>query len=238
MNVPGEDDDLRLRSAWRTWLSALAVDGEAAMAASLAYESLAPEGRDAWLDALVEDSDEVMRLGVPAVALYAPLLAVEPDPARRLRIGAVLASKGQALAHKPVRALCGRTRTGEHLALLLSPLYLDFVAVLVCRYRPDRGFISARREPVRHVLDVIGCRMDDPDGKELSCTVDGVEVVEMPLSEVIEDLAHAIVADRRDGRAAPFALGAYVDLFAPDIGPSSRSPSSVPAPPSPRAGNA
>jgi hypothetical protein len=233
MSVPGEDDDLRLRSAWRTWLSALAVDGEAAMAAALAYESLAPEGRDAWLDALVEDLDEITRIGVPAVALYAPLLAVEPDPARRLRIREALASNGQSIAQKPVRALCGRTGSGEHVCALLSPLYLDFVAVLVCRYRPDRGFISARRDPVRHVLDVIGCGLDEP----VACTIDGVEVVEAPLSEVIEELAHTIVADQRGGRSAPQALGAYVDLFVPDIG-SARSPSSAPAAPAPRAGTA
>jgi hypothetical protein len=221
------------------------------MAAALAYESLAPEGRDAWLDALVEDGDEITRLGVPAVALYAPLLAVEPDQTRRSRISAALASKGQAITHKPVRALCGRTKTGEHVALLLSPLYLDFVAVLVCRYRPDRGFISARRDPVRHVLDVVGCRLDGPSSSgeagALACTVDGVEVAEVALSEVVEDLAHAIVADRRDGRPAPFALGAYVDLFAPDFGsgespgrsgPSTRSPSSAPAPQPPRTGSA
>src|SRR6185312_13593079 len=34
-----------VHSAWRTWLSALATDAEAAMAAALAYESLAPEAR-------------------------------------------------------------------------------------------------------------------------------------------------------------------------------------------------
>ena len=43
------------------------------MAAALAYESLPDEGRDAWLDALEVDAPG---LGVPLVALYAPLLAV------------------------------------------------------------------------------------------------------------------------------------------------------------------
>src|SRR5579872_3215573 len=74
MPVAGNADlDPRVHSAWRTWLSALAADAEAAMAAALAYESLPTEARDAWLDALEGDAPT---LDVPAVALYAPLLAV------------------------------------------------------------------------------------------------------------------------------------------------------------------
>jgi hypothetical protein len=229
MSTPADEDDPRLRSAWRTWLSALAVDAEAAVAAALAYESLAPEGRDAWLDALVEDLDELTRAGVPPVALYAPLLWVEPDPPRRARIEAALSPgpKTHANTHNPVRALCGRAQTGEHVCALVSPLYLDFVAVLVCRYRPDRGFVSARRDPVRHVADVVG-----PASSAVACTIDGVEVAEAPLRDVIEDLAHAIVSDRREGRSAPEALRAFAHLFVPDIGPETRSLSSRPSRPS------
>ena len=68
MSGPDDRDDPRLRSAWRTWLSALAVDAEAAVAAALAYEALAAEGRDAWLDALDDDRD---KLDVPAGATAA-----------------------------------------------------------------------------------------------------------------------------------------------------------------------
>src|SRR5271170_133596 len=92
--MPGErepDDDDRVRAAWRSWLSALSTDAEAAMAAALAYESLPEEGRDAWLDALEADAPS---LGVPAVALYAPLLAVETDDDRRARIEASLTASG------------------------------------------------------------------------------------------------------------------------------------------------
>jgi hypothetical protein len=235
MKAPEDEDDPRLRSAWRTWLSALAVDAEAAVAASLAYESLAPEARDAWLEAIAADIDAIARTGVPAMALYAPLLAVEVDPERRLRIGAALAARSSLEGpspHKSVRALCGRANTGEHVCLLLSPLYLDFVAVLVCRYRPERGFISARRDPVRNVLDVIGQKLGEPgqaSSSALSCLVDGVAVTEAPLRDVVEELAHAIVADRHEGRAAPEALGAYVHLFVPDFGTSTR-PSGAPSP--------
>jgi len=44
--------DPRTHAAWRTWLTALATNAEAATAAALAYQSLNDEGRDAWLDAL------------------------------------------------------------------------------------------------------------------------------------------------------------------------------------------
>jgi hypothetical protein len=35
--------------------------------------------------------------------------------------------------------------------------------------------------------------------------------------DVVEDLAHAVVADRRRGRAAPEVLKGYVHLFALDV---------------------
>jgi|HubBroStandDraft_1064217.scaffolds.fasta_scaffold93234_2 hypothetical protein len=223
-----EGHDPRLRAAWRTWLSALAVDADAAVAAALAYESLAPEGRDAWLDAIALDLDD-MRIPVPAIALYAPLLAVEEDESRKARMGAALAARGQAITpasrQQGVRALCGRAPTGEHACALLSPLYLDFVTVLVCRYHPDRGLFSARRDPMRHVTDVVGRRLPDAygDGARTApwaCTLEGISMVEAPLSDVIEELAHAIVADRRQGRAAPEIFGAYAHLFVPDLAPS------------------
>jgi hypothetical protein len=231
MSVPSDREDPRLRSAWRTWLSALAVDAEAAVAAALAYEALAGEGRDAWLDALEEDRAS---LGVPAMALYAPLLAVEPDEARRTRMGAALATEGASPPPRPhVRALLGEAPSGEHVCVLVSPLYLDFVALLVCRYRPDRGFISVRRDPVRHVVDAVGQGVPGTklEGSlPLACTVDGVAVVESPLSVVVEELAHAIVADRRYGRSAPEGLGSYVHLFAPDIGTGPATPRPLPPP--------
>src|SRR5580700_1503585 len=279
MSRQEEGHDPRLRAAWRTWLSALAVDADAAVAAALAYESLAPEGRDAWLDAIALDLDD-MRIPVPAIALYAPLLAVEEDESRKARMGAALAARGQAITpasrQRGVRALCGRAPTGEHACALLSPLYLDSVTVLVCRYPPDRGLSSAHRDPMRHLTDVVGRRLPDAhrsaeDGSSAAdgtspappergrnqrprrgqddgtspappergrnrrprrgqddgtrkeswaCTLDGIWMVEAPLSDVVEELAHAIVADRRQGRAAPEIFGAYVHLFVPDLAPS------------------
>src|SRR5690242_15941341 len=75
--------DPRVMAAWRSWLAALASDAEAAIAAAMAYSSLGEEARDAWLDALESDAHVV---GVPKIALYAPLLAVETDAPRRERM--------------------------------------------------------------------------------------------------------------------------------------------------------
>src|SRR5215217_4808568 len=72
--------DPRILAAWREWLSALATDAEAAIAAAHVYGELGPEARDAWLDVLAEDGPKLL---VPAVAIYAPLLSVEWDAVRR-----------------------------------------------------------------------------------------------------------------------------------------------------------
>src|SRR5579859_7221887 len=114
------DDDVRVRAAWRTWLSALASDAEAAMAAALAYESLPDEGRTAWLDALETDAVD---LDVPPVALYAPLLAVETDDGRRARMQGTLIARGVELAPPgTARALHGLGPDGERVCAVLSPL--------------------------------------------------------------------------------------------------------------------
>src|SRR5580698_8957832 len=80
---PTPSQHARAVGAWRSWLEALASDAEAALAAAMTYAALPGEARDAWLDALDRDRGLVE---VPHVALYAPLLAVEADEARRARI--------------------------------------------------------------------------------------------------------------------------------------------------------
>lgn len=206
MDGPGQtDDDDRVRAAWRSWLSALATDAEAAMAAALAYESLPGEGRDAWLDALTTDAPG---LGVPMVALYAPLLAVEGDPARRERIELAMVADADASppTDRETRALLGVDRDGTHACVVVAPLYLDFVQVLSCRYTPSGGFVTVRHEPMRHVGDVAAVQ-----------EVDGVVVEPTPLRVVVEELAHAILADKRDRRATPAALTSFAHLFVPDL---------------------
>ncbi len=194
-----------VRSAWRSWLSALASDAEAAMAAALAYESLPFEGRDAWLDALEADA---ALLAVPAVALYAPLLAVEDDDERRARIEARLVEAGvdAAPSSSAPRALHGVGGDGTHACRIVVPLYLDFVEVLTCRYTPTGGFLAAAHDPLRHVGDVAS-----------RAEVEGVAVEPTPLRVVIEELAHAILADKRGQRATPPALASFAHLFAPHL---------------------
>jgi hypothetical protein len=196
----------RVRSAWRSWLSALASDAEAAMAAALAYESLPPDARDAWLDAL--EADESM-IDVPAVALYAPLLAVESDDAgRRARIEAAIAAapKGPDLGLRGPWALRGVGDDGTHACVIAAPLYLQFVQVLSCRYTPAGGFVAVRHDPLRHEEDVAKLR-----------ELDGVTIEPTPLRIVVEELAHAILADKREHRASPTALASFAHLFAPDF---------------------
>jgi len=198
--------DGRVRSAWRSWLSALAADAEAAMAAALAYESLPPDAREAWLDALEADAPH---LDVPAVALYAPLLAVESDPgSRRARIeAAITAGPGIPVAggREPV-ALRGVGPDGTHACVIVAPLYLQFVQVLSCRYTPAGGFLAVQHDPMRHSDDVAPM-----------LAFDGIPVETTPLRVVVEELAHAILADRREQRATPQALTSFAHLFAPDL---------------------
>jgi hypothetical protein len=212
-------DDPRLRSAWRTWLSALATDAEAAMAAALAYESLPDDGRDAWLDALEDDAPTIE---VPRIALYAPLLAVESSAPRRTRIeGAIdewertepIVPRGDraatdARSPRVTRALRGVGADGKHVCVIVSPLYLDFVQVLICRYTPQGGFAAVKHDPLRHVAEV-------PRGGVAE--VDGVAVEETPLRVVVEELAHAVLADRRARRDVPPALTHFAHLFGPHL---------------------
>lgn len=192
--------DPRAHAAWRTWLAALARDADAVTAAALAYESLGPEGRDAWLDALEQDAPHV---DVPKVALYAPLLGVEEDEDRRARI--VLHVVGAARRSTPPRALVG-AHGEDRVCLVVTPLYLEFVEILFCRYDPDVGIREAWHKWLAHTSDI-----------PTSAAEVGVEMKDGPLPQVVEDLAHAVVADRRAGRTAPPSLMRYIDLFAPDL---------------------
>lgn len=198
------DVDPRFVEAWREWLAALATDADSALAAAHVYEQLEPDGRDAWLDALVEDGPE---LAVPPVALYAPLLSVEADPVRRARIEEALAMSSPQERRRRVRAFRGILKNGDRITVLVTPLYLEFVKILACRYAPDRGFSWVRDAPMSH-------RRDAPsDGVVL----EGVRLESTPLPVVVEDLARAILASRRAGAELPPSLSGYASLF--DVDP-------------------
>ena len=194
--------DERVRAAWRAWLSALASDPEAALAAALAYEALDGAGRNLWLDALDQDAPE---LEVPKVAVYAPLLSVETEPVRRARIAAAVGDSG-ILPRRPAgRALRGVAADGDRIVAVVLPLYLDFVHVLACRIRPQDGFVWVRRDPIIH----------DRDAPRTHSELEGILLEQTPLKPVIEELAHAVLAHRRSGRDMPESLRVFVDLFQP-----------------------
>ena len=196
----GADTDERFDRAWRAWLASLATDAEAAMGAAHLYAELPSEPRDAWLDALVEDAPKV---DVPIAALYGPLLVVEDDPGRRRRI-CTASGLTPFAADRVGRALRG-TVADAVVAVVVQPLYLDFVRIIVCRYVRGRGFDVVYQQPLVREGDVP--RVGD--------AVEGALVRSACPDAVVDELAHAVVAHRRRERPLPRPLRAWADLFSP-----------------------
>jgi hypothetical protein len=211
LDVPRSDT--RLLDAWCEWLGALATDAEAALAAAIAYQELDGGARDHWLSALEQDA---ARLNVPRIAVYAPLLAVESDPERRARItDAIGPVDATATPRFAAQGLLGKAADGSSVAVLITPLYLDFVQVLACSYRIDRGFGWVRHDPI----------VDRRQALRHGERIEGTLVERTPLKSLIDDLAHAVLAHKRSGRELPQALRVFADLFGPNVGGSSPPPS-------------
>jgi hypothetical protein len=206
---PARSPESRLVEAWREWLHALATDAEAALAAAIAYRELPSEGRDEWLGALEQDAEQI---SVPKFAIYAPLLAVESDPERRERIQRAVGPLDSATPRVAAQGFHGTARNGGKVAVLVSPLYLDFVQVLACSYRPGMGFDWVRHDPI------VDRRRAPRAGERIEDTL----LEEMPLGSLIDDLAYAVLSHRRNGRELPEALRVFADLFGPT--PSSSTP--------------
>lgn len=201
--------DTRALDAWCEWLGALATDAEAALAAAIAYRELDGGAREHWLSALEQDA---LRLNVPRIAVYAPLLAVESDPERRARITEAIGPMDiAATPRSAAQGLCGRLADGSNVAVLITPLYLDFVQVLACSYRVDRGFGWVRHDPI----------VDRKHAPRHGERIDGALVERTPLKSLIDDLAHAVLAHKRSGRELPEALRVFADLFGPNVSGSS-----------------
>lgn len=200
--------DRRVVDAWCAWLDALATDAEAALAAALAYEELDGPARDTWLKALEQDSE---RVGVPRIAMYAPLLAVECDAARRQRITAAMGQPdARATPRVPARGFRGRTADGLLVATVVSPLYLSFVQVLACGYSPRVGFEWVRHDPI----------VDSAHAPAQGHVVEGAVLESVPLNALVDELALAVLAHQRGGRPLPDALRVFADLFGPCEGGS------------------
>jgi hypothetical protein len=200
-NSVSAQNDRRVMSAWCAWLGALATDAEAALAAALAYKQLEGPARESWLSAVEHDAD---RLDVPRVALFAPLLAVESDPERRARISRAMGPADDAVTPRlGASGLFGSRPDGVRIATVTTPLYLDFVQVLACAYRPGSGFEWVRHDPI------VG-RTAAPNA---GAVLDGVTLEVVPLKHLVDELAHAVVAHVRAKRPLPDGLSCFADLF-------------------------
>lgn len=189
----------RILAAWREWLSALGSDPEAAIAAAHVYGALSPEGRDAWLGALEEDGP---KLGVPRVALYAPLLSVESDAGRIDRIRRGMAEDAP-VATRNTTALRGVAPDASRVTVLIAPLYADFVQVLWCRYKTHTGFDWVRLDPIQRAAGT----------PKAGDRAEGVVLEATPLKLVVEELALAILAQRRHGHEIPRSMVNFANLF-------------------------
>lgn len=205
----GPKADPRAVAAWGAWLKAMETDAEAVLAASLAYESLDGASRDTWLDALDED---LAHAEISRVAIYAPLLSVEEDGVRLDRIrgamGAELPTGETPRSARPeARALRGVTSSGDRVVVVVLPLYLSFVQVVACRFHPGEGFRWASHEAIGR----------DADAPRAGNESDGALLERTPMKPVIEELAHAVLAQRRTGKPPPEALKLLLDLFTPQL---------------------
>ena len=191
----------RVRDAWCAWLTALATDPEAALAAAIAYRELSNEGRDEWLSALEQDADKV---DAPRFALFAPLLAVEEDPERSARI--LLAAGAENDVARPThqkKALRGRKDNGDLVATITTPLYLDFVQVLACCYSTSEGIRWVKHDPITNEAAA-------PHAGEV---VGEARLESTPMRALIDELSMAIWVHEREGREIPEALRLHADLF-------------------------
>jgi hypothetical protein len=198
--------DSRLLDLWCAFLGRLATDAEAALAAAMAYRELDGAARDVWISALEQDID---RVAAPRIAVYAPLLAVETDPKRRARVLAAIGPVQPEVAPRaPAFALSSRAGGATRVATIVAPLYLDFVQVLACAYRPSEGFDWVKHDPIVE-------RSRAPRAGDIL----GDAVLEAtPLRAAVDDLAITVVAHTRAGRPLPEALSVFADLFGPGGG--------------------
>ena len=94
------------------------------------------------------------------------------------------------------------------MATIVAPLYLDFVQVLACAYRPSEGFDWVKHDPIVE-------RSRAPRAGDVL----GDAVLEAtPLRAAVDDLAITVVAHTRAGRPLPEALSVFADLFGPGGG--------------------
>lgn len=205
--------ELRVGALWGEWLHALTCEPDAALAAAEIYSRMADSDKDRWLNELERD---VSSFAVPAVAVFAPLLAVEVNEARRHRIAQLMKANTLApVTHsEPLRALMGQTWSCR-CAVLISPVYLDFVQVLACTFVPGQHFITLAHDPIvrRTEAPVAGYCHQAELCKIAGAGADGLWLDESPVAAVVDELAATIVAHQRGGYTLPEALRSFSDWF-------------------------
>lgn len=187
---------------WLSWLGSLTTNADAALACALTYESMSPSARERLIRALEEDAPS---LAVSRMAVVAPFLAVEQDPARRARLGAV-AGADTSQGGRPRLAWRGQGSW----VVIAQPLYSGFVHAFLCDVDEARGIRAVFYEPFLHetaVLDTLSARVPEVASFR-ACDPRGV----------IDELAHAILAARRDGSPLPEGTPVLVPLFEASIG--------------------
>lgn len=204
--LPGPPQaDGRSTAVWHQWLSSMASDAEAALAAAIAYRDMDAAGRESWLSSLELDAPKV---DVPPVALYAPLLAVENDPDRRERLIFALGDPAGGPEPRPAqRALSGINRQGERVFVVATPLYLNFFQVLACGVFGGK-FVCVRHDPI------VGSEGVPSEGDEFF----GAQLSEAPMKSVLDELAANVLSHQRSGMKLPDGLSVLGDLLGP-LGP-------------------
>jgi hypothetical protein len=145
--------------------------------------------------------------------------ALATDAERRDRITLAMGPEQiEATPRAAVQALSARLPDGVRIATVIVPLYLDFVQVLACAYRPEHGFSWVRHDPI----------VDAKHAPRPGDLLDGAILERTPLKALIDELSHAVLSQRRGGREMPEALRVFADLFGPNIGGSTPPPPSAP----------
>ncbi|GEM_PF-525067 len=210
----------RASAVWRQWLASMATDAEAVHAAAMAYREMDLSGRENWLRSLEVDAKAV---DVPAVALYAPLIAVEDNPQQRERLLQSLEKRGSysspsvgdvdtgdnlgQLAPRLPQALIGFVEGGHgqkatRIYVITSPLYLDFVQVLACGVS-NKCFSWVRHDPI---VSLSGA-------PSVGDKLEGAILEAAPMKTTLDELALVVLSHERAGEELPEALHVLGELL-------------------------
>lgn len=185
-------------------------DADATSALVLAYESLPREARRSLLVAICEDAKTE---GVsPAPALLG-LLGAEDDLELCTDIAAAIQSLGgDEVRPTGERLVLVRGTLREGLALLVEPLYADFVELLELRWQSGE-IVEQSYEPLVNTAEAQQ-RHDSLSGDH--------PVYEDVLG--VEILARVVWAERRRDKAMPMGLERFAHIFSSDAGSRVRTP--------------